>query len=149
MHFFTALDGSLYPVSAIERIGAPREVTFQPLGNKGKVHQVHLKGGDTAEITTFELDSLKERAVQMIPALPGTRLLHWDDGDNSFFGTAVVGWAYTTEGLFYPVTADGINDGSIGSNFDMEMHDGTVVRPADCRWNSLEEWQETMKKGGR
>lgn len=148
MQLFTALDGSLYPVSAIRRIGKAREVTFTPSNAKGKVHTIALNGDELVEATDDEVDRIKEHPVHMVPALPGTRVLRWDGDDNSHYGTAVIAWAYTVDGFLYPVTPDGINDGSMNANHDVLMHDGTVIRAVDRCWENIDEWQDFMKGNG-
>lgn len=144
MQFFKALDGTMYPVSEIKSISKPKEVTFQPAGRKGKIHTVELRDNNVVEIEKLEFDSIQDRPTHMFAAHPGTNLLHFDSDEQSHWTTPVIGWAMTAEGLLYPVTSDGINDGSMRQNFDVQLHDGSVMKPMDQSFGSIEEWKAAM-----
>jgi len=94
--------------------------------------------------------ALQNSSTQLIPAQPGTYLLHSDLDDNEFkvFRSTVVAWTAAADGFFYPVTSDGVNDG-VREAPPILHPDGRVDVICDCSFESFEEWRESAEAEAR
>lgn len=140
MRFFKSTGGSYYPVSNIVRIGKERDVETR-LG-KAKVCDVELDSGKKLEIWSHELDDIVRDNGSVIPAAPGTYLLHdLIDADDEPSKVPVLAWRVGTAAAdIEPITADGVNDGTTAW-LAILMPDGTITRQADRSWPSLDIWK--------
>jgi len=139
MRLFQAIDGAYYPVSAIKRIGRSKEVSFSS-GRKGSIHVVTLVDDATCEIDRYQFESLQEAPLHVFPALPGTALLHYDSDSQEAWPSTVIAWALTGDGGVHAVTPEGLNDGDVSQQIDIQLHDGSVVRQHDQSWKSMADW---------
>lgn len=95
-------------------------------------------------LTMWEL--ALQAAGQLIPAAPGTYLLHEVFGSDSFdyIRANVIAWTMSGEGHFLPVAAGGINDGVSGQPAVL-FADGRVEVPDVRSYETLQEWEQDRR----
>lgn len=97
---------------------------------------VRLLDGSTREQLGGSWNDFMRSAVQIIPAEPGTNLIHMDGGSEAdIFFTPVIAWALCVDGELRPVTPSGVGDscGEPGVGWHVLMPDGRVT--AASSWN--------------
>ena len=104
-------------------------------------------GEDESSRTSLTIWELAlQTAGQMIPATPGTYLLHEVLGSDSFdyIKANVIAWTMSGEGHFLPVAAGGINDG-VTDQPAILFPDGRVEMPDVRSYETLQEWEEDRR----
>lgn len=140
MTFFRAVDGSMYPVSAIIRLGPSREVSFAPDGRKGKVTDVYIADGDSVMVRDHDVSALLKAPTHIWPSAAGTYIVHKDpESDGGYFKVPVLGWACSADYGTYPVTIEGPNDGDDHPKTVL-LPDGMVVDAFGSTWDDAEKW---------
>ncbi|KKC27314.1 hypothetical protein [Sphingomonas sp. SRS2] len=96
------------------------------------VHRVRLDGDELLDLHGHEVDRIRIRAVQMMPAAPGTAMIfpyRGDDGEMRGWNKPVIAWAICIDGEVRPVTPGGVNDGAPAGDFQFGvlMPDGRVI----------------------
>lgn len=139
--FFSADDGSHYPVSRIEAIGVPETDER----HKGRwTHRVLLSGGDSVRVRDDEVSRILSWGPA-IRAAPGYFVVHVDGQD--VFKAPVIGWIVGPEGPPAAITPDGVNDG-VDTPVCIETPDGQVTRPGDRWWKSLADYVSDPSRPG-
>lgn len=89
---------------------------------------VSLRSGDI-RVADYELNDFVRRPVQIMPAEPGTRVLHYLlDETPEHWTVPAVGWALCADGVVRPMTTGGpvYQDSEHPHGVFVQMPDGTV-----------------------
>jgi hypothetical protein len=89
---------------------------------------VTLRTGDI-RVADYELDDLIRRPVQIMPAEPGTRVLHYLlDEKPEHWSVPAAGWALCADGIVRPMTTGGpvYQDSEHPHGVFVQMPDGSV-----------------------
>lgn len=141
MSFFKGLDGSLYPVSQIRRVGKARLALGLSEEESVRIHIVYLESGEMVEIDILVFERLQSPPPQLIPAQPDTYLLSppkepGGDGHR----TPVIAWAATPNLLMRPVTLNYSND-LMAPDHPILLPNGMVTLPGGRSYKTLDDWQ--------
>jgi hypothetical protein len=115
---------------------AVSSVTVRTNEHNVEVADVRLLDGSTREQLGGTWNDFMRSAVQVIPAEPGTNLVHWDGRDEvDVFFAPVIAWALCVDGEMRPVTPSGVGDscGEPETGWHVLMPDGRVT--AASSWN--------------
>jgi hypothetical protein len=140
---FTTDDGVTHPISEISRIYQPRYTDAMPY------RQIALQNNQRAELSDREADQLLMRPVQLLPALPGTSVLHATE--LPVLRAPVIAWALCLDGEVRAVTPAGINDRCIeDGEVWIETADGKVYGVGvsePCSAADVDELHREMRNG--
>ena len=141
MSFFKGLNGSLYPVSQIRRVGKARLALGLPEEESVRVHIVYLESGEMVEIEASVFERLQTSPPQLIPAQPETYLLSplKEPGEDRQM-TPVIAWAASSESLLRPVTLNNPK-GLIRQALPILLPNGMVSHPGDRLYKTLGDWE--------
>lgn len=141
MNFFKGLNGSLYPVSQIRRVGKARLALGLSEEESVRVHIVYLESGEMVEIDASAFERLQSPSPQLIPAQPDTYLLsppNEPGGDG--YRTPVIAWAATPELLLRPVTLNHPNEFSEPGH-PILLPNGMVAHLGGRSYETLSDWE--------
>ncbi len=116
---------------------------------EGNMRITYEEGGnvETAVATAGAWEIATQSGGRFFSAAPGTYLLHEVDGGDDWecCRSVVIGWTMTADGLVYPVTGDGVNDGCDG-NIPILHPDGRVQVPQMTTFDTFEEWEKRARE---
>ena len=138
--FIEDLRGRLWNLAEIQSIG-PRLSRRGAVADPMKIWAVEAtsRDGRGFSIAESDLDDLLRSPVHVWPAQPGCFIVHvFVDGPEAETATTtILAWALGRDGVVYPITADGVNDGMTQSMLVMTP-DGEVTDPGNRSWTTLE-----------
>jgi hypothetical protein len=124
--FFHSMASDWRPVSEIQAIGP----LVQTVGQM-KFAIVTMRNGEDIRLADYELEDLLHRPLQIMPAEPGTKLVHYlVDAHAVHWTVPLTGWALCMDGITRPMTAGGpVSDSSEHPyGIFIEMPDGSVTQ---------------------
>jgi hypothetical protein len=132
MNFIEAKNSRRYAASRILSIG-------QPETRHGEgITEVELEGVGPVEFYTWRIQEFLRAPVTAFPAEPETYILYpSNEVPGECWRARVIGWGSARDGVLYPMTADGVNDGVDSEPFILTP-DGQVSQRDAQSWRSLE-----------
>lgn len=137
MSFFYNIHGNAYPISRVRRI---IEAPTRHSESSPPFVRVELDEGDSTEVYESDVERLKQASGPVLPAAPGTYVLHYvsDDGGDLVGRDAVIGWSVGS-GHAVPIVVDTEFDGMRG-NMAYLLPDGKIYSWSGQSWDTEADW---------
>jgi len=111
-------------------------------------HRATVRNGDTIYIHYQDVEKLQRAPATAFAATPGTFIVRINDtAPEQYWKEEVAGWMIGDDGTVYPVTPDGVNDGT-DENLTILMPSGSVVDTQNRSFPSLQEWLDAVGEDG-
>lgn len=132
MNYIRAKNGRLYPANRIVSIGP-----FETPGGEC-ITEVELEGCGLIEFHSNVIREFLREPTHVIAAQPETYIVRSDEeAVGGFWKMLVIGWGTGRDGRLYPITSDGVNDGT-DEDLCVLTPDGRVSHPELGSWETVE-----------